>query len=165
MKTDAFGALDTLDAGQGPVSYYRLGALEREGLATDLDHLPFSIKVLLESVLRNVDGELVTEADVHRLAAWNALRPADVELPFRRAPDRQRYPGEPRVPRPGRDDGEERRAQRRLPRHPGGDGLAHHDDQRPGRAGLGRGRHRSGGGHARPAPVHGDAAGRRLPLD
>ncbi|PYQ42371.1 MAG: aconitate hydratase AcnA [Acidobacteria bacterium] len=82
MKTDAFGALDTLDAGQGPVSYYRLGALEREGLATDLDHLPFSIKVLLESVLRNVDGELVTEADVHRLAAWNALRPADVELPF-----------------------------------------------------------------------------------
>ena len=82
MKTDAFGALDTLDAGQGPVSYYRLGALERAGLATDLDHLPFSIKVLLESVLRNVDGELVTEADVHRLAAWNALRPADVELPF-----------------------------------------------------------------------------------
>jgi aconitate hydratase A / 2-methylisocitrate dehydratase len=82
MKTDAFGALDTLDAGQGPVSYYRLGALEREGLARDLDHLPFSIKILLESVLRNVDGELVTEADVHRLAAWNALRPADVELPF-----------------------------------------------------------------------------------
>src|SRR5438034_4011645 len=82
MKADAFGALDTLDAGQGPVSYYRLGALEREGLATDLDHLPFSIKVLLESVLRNLDGELVTEADVHRLAGWNALRPADVELPF-----------------------------------------------------------------------------------
>src|SRR5258705_544959 len=82
MKTDSFGALDTLDAGQGPVSYYRLRALEREGLATDLDHLPFSIKVLLESVLRNVDGELVTEADVRRLAAWNAARPAEVELPF-----------------------------------------------------------------------------------
>src|SRR5260221_6201346 len=82
MKTDSFGALDTLDAGQVPVSYYRLGALEREGLATDLDHLPFSIKVLLESVLRNVDGELVTEPDVRRLAAWNAARPAEVELPF-----------------------------------------------------------------------------------
>src|SRR6266545_1451738 len=82
MKTDSFGALDTLEAGQGPISYYRLGALEREGLATGLDHLPFSIKVLLESVLRNVDGELVTEADVQRLAAWNASRPADVELPF-----------------------------------------------------------------------------------
>jgi aconitate hydratase len=82
MKTDSFGALDTLDAGQGPVSYYRLRALEREGLTADLDRLPFSIKVLLESVLRNLDGELVTETDVRRLAAWNAERPADVELPF-----------------------------------------------------------------------------------
>jgi aconitate hydratase A / 2-methylisocitrate dehydratase len=82
MKTDAFGALDTLDAGQGPVSYYRLRALERAGLTGDLDRLPFSIKVLLESVLRNLDGELVTEPDVRRLAAWNAERPAEVELPF-----------------------------------------------------------------------------------
>ena len=82
MKTDSFGALDTLDAGQGPVSYYRLRALERAGLTGDLDRLPFSIKVLLESVLRNVDGELVTETDVRRLAAWNAARPAEVELPF-----------------------------------------------------------------------------------
>jgi aconitate hydratase A / 2-methylisocitrate dehydratase len=82
MKTDSFGALDTLDAGQGPVSYYRLRALEREGLTGDLDRLPFSIKVLLESVLRNVDGELVTETDVRRLAAWNAAHPAEVELPF-----------------------------------------------------------------------------------
>jgi aconitate hydratase len=82
MKTDAFGALDTLDAGAGPVSYYRLGALEREGLSGDLDRLPFSIKILLESLLRNLDGELVTEPDVRRLAAWNAERPAEVELPF-----------------------------------------------------------------------------------
>jgi aconitate hydratase A / 2-methylisocitrate dehydratase len=82
MKTDSFGALDTLDAGQGPVSYYRLRALERAGLTGDLDRLPFSIKVLLESVLRNLDGELVTEPDVRRLAAWNAERPAEVELPF-----------------------------------------------------------------------------------
>ena len=82
MKTDAFGALDTLDAGQGPVAYYRLRALEREGLAARLDTLPFSIKVLLESVLRSVDGELVTEEDVRRLAGWNAAQPLDVELPF-----------------------------------------------------------------------------------
>src|SRR5713101_1876009 len=82
MKTDAFGALDDFETGQGPVGYYRLGALEREGLAGDLDTLPFSIKVLLESVLRNVDGELVTEDDVRRLARWKAARPVDVELPF-----------------------------------------------------------------------------------
>ena len=82
MKIDAFGSLDTLDSGQGPVSYYRLSALEREGLTADLDRLPFSIKILLESVLRNLDGELVTESDVRRLSAWNAERPADIELPF-----------------------------------------------------------------------------------
>jgi aconitate hydratase len=82
MKTDSFGALASLDAGQGPISYYRLRALEGAGLTGDLDRLPFSIKVLLESVLRNVDGELVTETDVRRLAAWNATSPADVELPF-----------------------------------------------------------------------------------
>src|SRR4030095_13023573 len=82
MKRDDIGALSSLDAGQGPVSYYRLRALEREGLAGDLDRLPFSIKVLLESVLRNLAGELVTEPDVRRLAAWNAARPAEVELPF-----------------------------------------------------------------------------------
>jgi aconitate hydratase A / 2-methylisocitrate dehydratase len=82
MKTDAFGALETLDAGSGPVSYYRLGALEREGLTKGLDRLPFSIKILLESLLRNLDGELVTEPDVRRLAGWNAELPADIELPF-----------------------------------------------------------------------------------
>src|ERR1041384_5386709 len=82
MKTDSFGALDVLDSDQGPVSFYRLRALEREGLSGDLDRLPFSIKILLESVLRNLDGELVTEADVRRLAAWNAAAPAAVELPF-----------------------------------------------------------------------------------
>src|SRR2546427_43056 len=75
MKTDAFGALGTFEAGQGPVGYYRLGALERDGLAGNLDTLPFSIKVLLESLLRNVDGELVTEDDVRRLAGWSAARP------------------------------------------------------------------------------------------
>ncbi len=44
--------------------------------------MPFSIKVLLEAVLRNVDGELVTRADVERLAAWKAAAPENVELPF-----------------------------------------------------------------------------------
>ena len=82
MKTDAFGALDTLDTDQGPVAFYRLGALEGQGLARGLDRLPCSIKILLESVLRNLDGELVREEDVRRLAAWEAARPLDAELPF-----------------------------------------------------------------------------------
>ena len=52
----------------------------------------------------------------------------------------------------GRRDG-------RLPRHARRHRLAHHDDQRPRRAGLGRGRHRGRGGDARPAALHGHAAG------
>ncbi|PYQ13324.1 MAG: aconitate hydratase AcnA [Acidobacteria bacterium] len=82
MKRDVFGARGTLRTGQGEVVIHRLAALERAGLAPGLSRLPFSIKILLESVLRNLDGELVTEADVKNLAAWDADTPKDVELPF-----------------------------------------------------------------------------------
>jgi aconitate hydratase len=82
MKTDAFGARATIETAQGRAAIYRLDALERGGVAHGLDRLPYSIKVLLEAVLRNVDGELVTPADVRNLAAWNAAAPTPVELPF-----------------------------------------------------------------------------------
>jgi aconitate hydratase len=82
MKTDVFGARASLDTGFGAAQIYRLDALERQGVARGLSRLPFSIKVLLEAVLRNVDGELVTADDVKRLGAWNAPAPQDVELPF-----------------------------------------------------------------------------------
>jgi aconitate hydratase len=66
MKRDAFGARRTFETGTGPAALYRLDALFTSGVAAgaSLDRLPFSIKVLLEAVLRNVDGELVTEDDV-----------------------------------------------------------------------------------------------------
>ena len=82
MRRDPFGARDSFDTGSGPAVLFRLSRLERQGLAPGLDRLPFSIKVLLEAVLRNVDGELVTEEDVRSLAQWNAPAPRDVELPF-----------------------------------------------------------------------------------
>ena len=82
MRTDASFARSSLDTAAGKAVVYRLGALEKEGLATGLDRLPFSIKVLLEAVLRNVDGELVTFEDLERLAKWNAAAPQAVELPF-----------------------------------------------------------------------------------
>ncbi|MEZ6120935.1 MAG: aconitate hydratase AcnA [Pirellulaceae bacterium] len=44
--------------------------------------LPYSIRVLLEAVLRNCDGYVVTEEDVKNLANWNAASPAKVEIPF-----------------------------------------------------------------------------------
>jgi len=82
MKRDVFGARQSFDTGQGTAALYRLDALAAAGLAPGLDRLPFSIKVLLEAVLRNVDGELVNEEDVQNLAAWNAAAPRDVELPY-----------------------------------------------------------------------------------
>jgi aconitate hydratase len=82
MKTDSFGARAALETAQGPLGIYRLSALEKAGLAKGLDRLPFSIRVLLEAVLRNVDGELVHDEDVKRLAAWHAPAPLDVELPY-----------------------------------------------------------------------------------
>ena len=60
MKTDVFGARSSFDTGFGRAALYRLDALEKAGVAPGLARLPFSIKVLLEAVLRNVDGVLVT---------------------------------------------------------------------------------------------------------
>ena len=47
--------------------------------------LPYSIRVLLEAVLRNCDGYEVTEADVKNLASWNPQKPVSVEVPFKPA--------------------------------------------------------------------------------
>ena len=81
---DSFGAKDTLRTGAGEVTYYRLGALKEQGVG-NVDKLPFSIKVLLESMLRNENGYDVTDEDVRALAAYDAKNPAQVELPFKPA--------------------------------------------------------------------------------
>ncbi len=78
-----FGARDTFDAGDGPLGIYRIQQLERSGIAPSIDRLPFSIRVLLEAVLRTCDGFEVSEDDVRRLAGWTAASPAPVELPFK----------------------------------------------------------------------------------
>jgi len=82
MGSNSFGARGSLATRDGHVSIFRLRALEDAGVAKGLDRLPYSIRVLLEAVLRNVDGELVTEDDVRRLAGWNASAPIQAELPF-----------------------------------------------------------------------------------
>ncbi len=63
-------------------SYFSLPALKDAGLAPNLEKLPVSIRIVLESVLRNCDGKKVTEQDVKNLAAWNAKAPGDYEIPF-----------------------------------------------------------------------------------
>ncbi|MCI0335459.1 MAG: aconitate hydratase AcnA [Planctomycetes bacterium] len=83
-KTDPFGARDTLNTSAGKVGIYRLSKLEDAGLG-NVAALPYSIRVLLESLLRNCDGYEVTEADVQALAGWQAASPAQVEIPFKPA--------------------------------------------------------------------------------
>jgi aconitate hydratase len=83
-SNDSFGARALLGGAGEPVYLYRLDALEKRGLG-NISRLPFSIKVLLEALLRQIDGFAVTEGDVARLAAWNAASPAPAELPFKPA--------------------------------------------------------------------------------
>src|SRR5579859_933098 len=83
-KKDIFGARAALNTGGGRAFIYRLDRLEKAGLG-NISRLPFSIRVLLESVLRNCEGELVMEDDVRTLAGWNANSPTPHEVPFKPA--------------------------------------------------------------------------------
>ncbi|MFZ2872946.1 MAG: aconitate hydratase AcnA [Phycisphaerales bacterium] len=80
-RPDPFGARKILTVGQTQYAYYDLGALAAKGVGR-VGRLPFSIKVLLESMLRNLDGFVVTADDVSGLANWNAKSPAKEEIPF-----------------------------------------------------------------------------------
>ena len=76
---DPFGAAAQFDSPAGPRAIHRLDALRDHG---DLDAIPYSVKVLLESALRNCDGRTVTEGDVIALASYDAAKVEPVEIPF-----------------------------------------------------------------------------------
>jgi aconitate hydratase len=71
-------ARHTMSTPFGDRAVYRLEALD-----ADIDRLPYSIKVLLEAVLRNVDGRTVTDEDVRTLAAYDHSRLGTAEVPFK----------------------------------------------------------------------------------
>src|SRR5471030_1553430 len=80
--SDAFKTKQQFDLGSGKQgSLYSLPALEKQGVGP-ISRLPISIRIVLESVLRNCDGKKVSEQDVKTLANWNAKKPAPVEIPF-----------------------------------------------------------------------------------
>jgi aconitate hydratase len=81
---DPFSARATFDTGSGPATLYRLRALDDAGV-TNTARLPYSIRMILEALLRTCDGYEVTEADVRALATWNAAKPAEQEIPFKPA--------------------------------------------------------------------------------
>jgi len=81
-STNPFDATATLATSGGDVTYYSLKKLADDGLG-DIDTLPYSIRVLLEACLRNVDGFVVTADDVTALAGWTAEATNPAEIPFK----------------------------------------------------------------------------------
>src|SRR5690606_30383748 len=79
-RTDAFHTRDTIQTPLGARTVYRLDALARQ--FPNVNTLPYSIKVLLEACLRNLDNFVVTEDSVKALAQYDARKVADVEIPF-----------------------------------------------------------------------------------
>jgi aconitate hydratase len=81
MSTEFFPphAFDTGSGRQG--KFYSLPALESSGVGP-VSRLPVSIRIVLESVLRNCDGKKVLPEDVKAVANWNAKAPAQIEIPF-----------------------------------------------------------------------------------
>ena len=77
-----FQSKATLKTNSGDVTIYRLDALEKAGVGK-VSTLPYSIRVLLEAVLRNVDGFSVLEDHVKALANWNPAKPGEQEIPFK----------------------------------------------------------------------------------
>ncbi len=80
MSVDTFQAKDSLKVGENSYDYYRLGAVQGEGL--DVASLPFSLKVLLEALLRTEDGADITADDIKALAAWDPSAEPDKEIQF-----------------------------------------------------------------------------------
>src|SRR3954463_14940366 len=80
--TNEFNTLKKFDAGLGREGqFHSLPALEEQNVGP-ISRLPISIRIVLESVLRNCDGKKVRGKDVETLANWNAKKPANQEIPF-----------------------------------------------------------------------------------
>ena len=79
MSTNSFGAKATLSVGDRSYEIYRLDALQAEH---DVARLPFSLKILLENLLRNEDGEAIRADDVIALARWDARAQPSKEIAF-----------------------------------------------------------------------------------
>jgi aconitate hydratase len=77
---DSFGAKSTLEVGGESYEIYRLDAITGDGL--DVQSLPFSLKVLLENLLRTEDGADITADDIKALAGWDADAEPDKEIQF-----------------------------------------------------------------------------------
>src|SRR2546421_5843808 len=82
-KKDIFGVRTTLHGVSRNITYYQLDSLSQRGVQ-GIDRLPFTVKILLENVLRHADGELVNEDEVLSLARWvpGQAAQSEAEYPF-----------------------------------------------------------------------------------
>src|SRR5258705_7107502 len=81
---DSFKCLRPLKVGSKTYAYYSLAVAEKNGLK-GISRLPFSMKVLLENLLRNEDGRTVTKEDIQAIAHWLKNKSSDHEIAFRPA--------------------------------------------------------------------------------
>ena len=77
---DSFKSRSTLKVGAKEYGIYRLDALDKQGISTK--HLPFSLRILLENLLRTEDGRNVTAKEIQALAAWNNKSKPENEIAF-----------------------------------------------------------------------------------
>ncbi|MCM3539039.1 aconitate hydratase AcnA [Priestia endophytica] len=82
MSKDLFNARSSFTVDGKTYHYYRLQALEEAG-AGKISNLPYSVKVLLESVLRQADGRVITKEHVENLAKWGTSDIKDIDVPFK----------------------------------------------------------------------------------
>ena len=80
MSVNSFNSRSTLKVGTKEYEIYRLDALDKQGISTA--HLPFSLRILLENLLRTEDGRNVTKDEVRALAAWNGKSKPEKEIAF-----------------------------------------------------------------------------------
>ena len=72
----------TISTAEGDLVVYSLRELESKGIIKDLSKMPYSIKVIVESMLRQRDGKLVTDEDVVTAASWNPSKNTDRDIPW-----------------------------------------------------------------------------------
>ena len=78
---NSFGAKSILNTSDDQVDYFSLSRLADSGF-TGIDRLPFSIKILLENLIRNEDGMIIKISDIENMAGWNADASVYHEVPF-----------------------------------------------------------------------------------
>src|SRR5699024_737647 len=81
-EKNAFNAKKQFELNGKKYNYYDLKVLEESGLG-DISRLPFSVRILLESVLRQHDGKVIQDEHVHNIVNWGDQKTLGTDIPFK----------------------------------------------------------------------------------